>query len=234
MGAYPMNATRNPSPAEMRPLICSLWVSDAIMLMPRRAMRKNSGGPKAKTMERTTGSRIRKIRYPKTDPRADAVAEMARAYPARPCRASGCPSKTVAMLATVPGTLSRMAEMEPPKVMPPMEAAKTIMASSGSRAMMIGSERVRMTMPPRPGSAPNSMLTVVPKSTTRMLGNRKTLTRATPRASITDHLFQGTPGHEPGFACCQDGGRGLAPGAAERKSRPAPGPGPLVKRPVHE
>ena len=90
-----------------------------------------------------------------------------------------------------------MAETDPPKVMPPMEAAKTIMASAGSRAMMMGSDSVRMTMPPRPGSAPKSMLTVVPNSTTRTLGNPKTLTSATPMASITGRFFRcakGRPG----------------------------------------
>ena len=80
--------------------------------------------------------------------------------------------------------------MEPPKVMPPMDAAKTIMASFVSIAMMMGSDSVRMTMPPRPGRAPKSMLTVTPMSTTRTLGNPKTLSSASPMASITEHLFQ--------------------------------------------
>ena len=55
-----MKATRNPSPAEMSPLIGSFWVSDAIRLIPSSAMRKNSGGPNANTTERTTGSSSRK------------------------------------------------------------------------------------------------------------------------------------------------------------------------------
>ena len=60
MGEYPMKATRNPSPAEMSPLIGSFWVSDAIRLIPSSAMRKNSGGPNENTTERTTGSSNRK------------------------------------------------------------------------------------------------------------------------------------------------------------------------------
>ena len=56
-----MKATRNPSPAEMSPFTGSLWVSEAIRLMPSSAMRKNSGGPNENTTERTTGRSIRKI-----------------------------------------------------------------------------------------------------------------------------------------------------------------------------
>ncbi len=78
---------------------------------------KVSGGPNASVSNRTTGMAAIRTTIPTRPPRAEAVAEIARARLASPRLAMGYPSMVVAAFAGVPGMLSRIAGTDPPKVL---------------------------------------------------------------------------------------------------------------------
>ena len=101
------------------------------------------------------GSRAMVTMTPPKDPVRQAVAAMEIARPASPLRAMGYPSRHVAAFCAVPGVLSRMAGIAPPKPLELIIPANMNMAFMGSIPYEKGSAIAIERIPPSPGRIPN-------------------------------------------------------------------------------
>ncbi len=79
---------------------------------------KISGGPKDRATLARTGAKAVKITLATVPPTNEASAAVTSARPARPCRASGLPSKVVATAVEAPGMPSVIDEIAPPYIAP--------------------------------------------------------------------------------------------------------------------
>ena len=100
----------------------SLRPTSAMVVRPQTHKSRNSGGPNDRISPRTTGNMAIRTSTPNVEPSAEAAAAQPIAVPASPLRAIGYPSSIVAALGAVPGTLNRIAVIEPMNVAPPTNA----------------------------------------------------------------------------------------------------------------
>jgi hypothetical protein len=86
----------------------------AIMVRPKAASQKYSGGPKLREARARGGERKIRKATPTTPPNTEERVAVTIARYASPFRAMGKPSKVVAIADGVPGVFISMAEKEPP------------------------------------------------------------------------------------------------------------------------
>jgi hypothetical protein len=137
-------------------------VMTAIVVRPQRRSSSSSGGPNARIAEVINGTSAISTKIPTLDPMADAIAAQPMAVRARPCSAIGCPSINVAALGPVPGTLNRMAVIDPMKVAPPTIPPKVSITGSGSHVSVKGTASAINVTPLMPGRNATAIARSVP------------------------------------------------------------------------
>lgn len=129
---------------------------------PHTANIRSSGGPKAITAGRMMGIIRINTTIPNVDPSADDSAAQPSAVRARPWRAIGWPSISVAALGPDPGTLNRIAVTDPMNVAPPTNPPKVSTTGSGSQESVNGIASAISVAPLTPGRNATTIANSVP------------------------------------------------------------------------
>ena len=160
----PTRPINNPRPPATKPLVSDLPLMTAIKAMPRTAIRKNSGGAKARTRGRMIGTSSIKESAPNAPPIAELVTAAPIARPACPFFVIGNPSKTVAALTASPGVFRSIAVIEPPTSLTACAPSKSPNAAAGSMTKVNGMSTARLKVPDTPGKMPTTMPMRTPAS----------------------------------------------------------------------
>ena len=107
-----------PIAAAMKPLSRLPLDSTEMIVSPKIPSQKYSGGPNFNDISASGSAEVARTRLASTLPTKDAKAAVTSACCAMPLRASGKPSKVVAMAAGVPGVLMRIAGIASPYIAP--------------------------------------------------------------------------------------------------------------------
>lgn len=89
-------------------------------------------------------------------------------------REMGWPSIWAAAEDALPGTLNKIAVIEPMKVAPPVRAPNSSRTEIGSQCSVISKATVAMLVPPMPGRKAETMAISVPSSGIAMFGQLRT------------------------------------------------------------
>jgi hypothetical protein len=114
IGAIPIVAMRRPIPPPTSPFRVERGDTAAMIVSPKAASQKYSGGPKLRLARARGGERKMRKATPMMPPKTEAMVAVTIARYASPFWAMGNPSKVVAIAEGVPGVLIRIAENEPP------------------------------------------------------------------------------------------------------------------------
>ena len=110
----PTVASRSPTQAATRALTRWPLLTVATSRMPSSASAVYSGGPKSSAKLATSGASTDSATIDTVPPMNDPIAAMPSAVPARPWRASACPSNTVTTEDASPGSRSSTEVIVPP------------------------------------------------------------------------------------------------------------------------
>ena len=91
---------------------------EATMVSAKSMRAKYSGGPNRRAISTSAGASSISIKVAKVPPTKEPMIAAISAVPARPLRASGCPSKVVTADDEQPGVLTRIAVVAPPYIAP--------------------------------------------------------------------------------------------------------------------
>ena len=113
-GSSPIVASQSPKPVDARPRtkLPPAKLESAENAKTIRA--KYSAGPKRIAQVASIGANRTNARIETVPPTNEAIADIARAGPPRPCFVMACPSIAVTTAEAVPGTLSRIVLIEFP------------------------------------------------------------------------------------------------------------------------
>ena len=114
MPSRPICAVNRPRKPISQPLSGSFPVRLPDISTPSRPSQKNSKAWNLSAASASSGVSAARQTTPNRDPATEPVVAMPMARPARPWRASACPSRQAAALAAVPGMLSKIAVRLPP------------------------------------------------------------------------------------------------------------------------
>ena len=107
-----------PIAAAMKPMRRLPLDSTEMIVSPKIPSQKYSGGPNLSDISASGSAEVARTMLASTLPTNDANAAVTSACWAMPLRASGNPSKVVAMAAGVPGVLMRIAGIASPYIAP--------------------------------------------------------------------------------------------------------------------
>src|SRR5205823_12371513 len=130
---------------------------------------KNSGGPNLSAISASSGAKNVISTIEKKAPTNDDVNAAVSAWPPRPCRASGYPSKVVATDHGSPGMLNSTEVIAPPNSAPQYNDVRRMIAEVGGIVNVSGSRIATPLAPPRPGSTPMLVPRVMPTTATNRL-----------------------------------------------------------------
>jgi hypothetical protein len=146
-----------------------------IIVKPKIASQKYSGGPNFKEIMARKGASVIKTIDPKKEPKDEEKAPATSACCAIPFFVNGCPSKVVAIAAGVPGVLIRHAGIESAYIAPTDRPPSIIRPASGGIVNVIGINIASPMVAVRPGRAPMIMPRNVPAKRESKLVNSNTL-----------------------------------------------------------
>src|SRR5262249_58560682 len=132
-------------------------------------MAKNSGGPNFSAISARMGAKNVMSAIEKNAPTKDDVKAAVSACPLCPCRASGYPSNVVATDHGSPGMLKSTEVMAPPNSAPQYNDVNRMIADVGGIVNVSGSRMATPLAPPRPGSTPMMVPSVMPTTATKRL-----------------------------------------------------------------